>query len=623
MCLKSRISTKPLRHIYVPILEADSIGMVNSSELSWRQKLGALLRVAKFRPTFTLALVTLGGFAALFEGVGLGFIYPIIEVAQSDGAVEGGGPVLEIFLAVYEFFDVPFTLGYLIVGVAGVITIRFSLSFFVAWLRAILARQYEKYLRTRAFRGALGAGVEYFDEAGSDEVLNAIITETRYSGKVITAGTNTVETSFLVLVYLSVMLYIAPSMTVLALVVLGVITVLLRVVIEPAVTVGGRVAEANERVQESVQAGTQGIRDVKLFGMGEEVFGRFRESIEQYARSEVELSRNEAAINNFYQLSAALTLFVLIYVGFVFTDLSLGELSIFLIAMFQIAPRVSRLNRYVYNLEGYISHLVRTQEFLDELEAYQESDGDRSVSSVDRVEFDDVSFSYTDDETVLDGVSFAVERGEFVAFAGQSGAGKSTIVSLLARMYDPDEGDIRADGVPIEEYDLEQWRDRIAVVRQQPFIFNTTLEENVTIGNRDATRNDVQRVCEIAKVDEFLDELPNGYQSDLGDDGVRLSGGQRQRIALARALLKNADFLVLDEATSDLDSNLERQVQAEIESMDRDYGIVAIAHRLSTVKNADRIHTVDDGQIIETGTHKQLLDEGGMYAELYEIQSQA
>lgn len=188
-------------------------------------------------------------------------------------------------------------------------------------------------------------------------------------------------------------------------------------------------------------------------------------------------------------------------------------------------------------------------------------------------------------------------------------------------MHDPDGGEIRADGVPIEEFEIEQWRERIAVVRQNPFIFNDTLENNVTVGNRDASHRDVERVCEIAKVDEFLDELPDGYESQLGDDGVRLSGGQRQRVALARALLKDADFLVLDEATSDLDSNLEREVQAAIESMDRDYGIVAIAHRLSTVKNADRIYTVDDGEIIEEGTHGELLADDGEYAELYAIQS--
>jgi subfamily B ATP-binding cassette protein MsbA len=431
------------------------------------------------------------------------------------------------------------------------------------------------------------------------------------------------ETLFLVLMYVAVMFYITPTMTLLAIVLLGSITGTLRFVIEPAVTVGTRVAEANERVQETVQAGTQGIRDVKLFGLRSEVFSTFSDAIDKYARSEIDLSRNEIAIKNFFELSAALIIFLLIYVGFTFTGLSLGELGIFLIAMFQLAPKVSVLNTKVYKTEGNLSHAVRTHEFLDELGDRREYSGEQSVSSVSTIEFDDVRFAYNEDEQVLRGISFDISKGEFIAFVGQSGAGKSTIVSLLARMYDPDAGKIRADGTLIEEYDIEEWRERIAVVRQKPFIFTDTLENNVTIGNRDATRRDVERVCEIAKVDEFVDDLPNGYESQLGDDGVRLSGGQRQRVALARALLKDADFLVLDEATSDLDSNLEKEVQAAIESMDRDYGIIVIAHRLSTVKNADRIYTVDDGEIIESGIHQELLREEGEYAELYTIQSKA
>jgi len=590
--------------------------------LTWREKIAALARVAQYRPGFAFILVVLGAFVAFLEGVGLSFIYPIIEVAQAEEEVADGGPIMELFLATYELFGVPFSLGYLIIGVALVMTIRYTMSFFVRWLGYMLAYQYEKHLRRKAFDLALDAKVGYYDQEGTDDILNAIITETRYSGKTIQKGVKMMETLFLVLMYTAVMFYIAPSMTLFAILLLAGITVVLRYVIEPAVTVGSRVAQANEEVQQKVQAGTQGVRDVKLFGLRSEVYSSFSDSIKEYARSSTRLARNDYAIKNFYELSAAITIFILIYVGFTFTGLSLGELGIFLIAMFQLAPKVSSLNSKVYKLEGYTSHLVRTQAFMDDLENRQEYSGEKSISNVSEIAFEDVEFSYTADEQVLDGISFEVERGEFVAFVGQSGAGKSTIVSLLTRMYDPDYGEIRADGVPIEEYDIEEWRSRLAMVRQDPYIFNDTLERNVTIGNRDATRRQVERVCEIAKVNEFVDELPNGYESQLGDEGVRLSGGQRQRVALARALLKDADFLVLDEATSDLDSNLEKEVQAAIESMDRDYGIIAIAHRLSTVQNADRIYTLEAGEIIEEGTHGELLAEDGEYAELYAIQAQ-
>lgn len=598
--------------------------MIDTNEtLSNRQKFQALKRVAQYRLSFASGLVVIGAFVAFLEGIGLSFIYPIIETAQAEEPTNVGGPIMEAFVGTYQYFGIPFSLGYLIIGVAFVMTLRYTMSFFVRWLAVVLSKRYERDLRTQAFQSALDAKVNYYDNEGTDEILNAIITETRYSGKVIKRCVRTLETLFLVTMYVGVMFYITPEMTLLAIVLLGGITAILRFIIEPAVTVGTRVAEANARVQKTVQAGTQGIRDVKLFQLRSEMLTAFSDAIDQYTSSEIELSRNEIAIKNFFELSAAVTIFILIYLAFTFTGLSLGEIGIFLIAMFQLAPRVSRLNTNIYKVEGFLSHAVRTYDFLDQLDEEKEKGRNQRVSHISEIEFNNVDFRYEDDEQVLQGLSFKITKNEFIAFVGQSGAGKSTIVSLIARMYDPDNGEIRANGVPIEEYDIQEWRERIAVVRQQPFIFTDTLENNVTIGNRDATRQDVRRVCEIAKIDEFIDDLPNGYESQLGDDGVRLSGGQRQRVALARALLKNADFLILDEATSDLDSNLEKEVQSAIEAMDREYGIISIAHRLSTVKNADQIYTVDDGKIIESGTHQELLEKDGEYAELYTIQSKA
>jgi subfamily B ATP-binding cassette protein MsbA len=592
--------------------------------VSRRQKIDALLDVARFDPRFSVLIVVLGLLAAGLEGVGLGFILPVIELIQADNPGAEAGGIMGLFVTVYRTLGVPFTLTYVIVGVASVISLRYVLSFVVAWFREALRTYYVRDLQMRAFDNALYARIEYFDEEGSDDILNAIITQTYYAGRVIKRAVNVVQDASLAAVYLIIAFAISPQLTVFALVVLGGITYLLREVIDPGYDLGDEVAEANERRQEAAQAGTQGIRAVRAFGVADELYEDFGAAVDQYTEARVALRRNEAAINNFYSLLVAVSVFVLIYLALTFTDLSLGALGVFLFAMFRLGPTASRVNTKFYKVENDLPHLVRTQRFIDELDRLEEpSEAIQEVpAEVENVEFDDVRFAYDAEEAdVLKGISFEVERGEFVGFVGQSGAGKSTLVSLLLRMYPVDRGEIRANGTPIDEMDIKEWRDRVSVVQQDPYIFDDTLEYNLTIGNRDASRAELERVCEIARVDEFLEHFPNGFDTKLGDNGVRLSGGQRQRVALARALLEDADLLVLDEATSDLDSNLEKEVQRAIETMDRDYAIIAIAHRLSTVRNANRIYTVDDGRIIESGTHDELVENGGAYADLYAIQS--
>ncbi|NGM69095.1 ABC transporter ATP-binding protein [Natronolimnobius sp. AArcel1] len=596
----------------------------DADSISRRDKIDALLDVARFDPKFSIIIVALGLVAAVLEGIGLSFILPIIEIVQADDPVAEADGLMEVFVSAYQFLGIPFTLGFVVVGVAAVMTLRYTTSFVVAWFREALRTYYIRDLQLRAFDNALNARVEYFDEEGSDDMLNAIVTQTYYAGRVIQRVVKLLEDLFLSLVYLLIALVMAPLLTVFAVVVLGGLTIMLRVVIEPGYEVGDLVADANEQRQEAAQAGTQGIRDVRIFGLADELYKDFTNAVEKYTDARITLRRNEAAIDNFYNLGVAVSVFVLIYLALTFANLSIGALGVFLFAMFQLGPKVSSLNQRFYKIENDLPHLVRTQQFIRELKEREEpNDATRDVpATVDHVEFDDVHFSYDDEEQILRGINFEVEKGEFVAFVGQSGAGKSTIVSLLTRFYDLDKGKIRANGIPTDEIDIDEWRERIAVVRQSPFIFNDTLRYNLTIGNRNVALTELDHVCEIAKVDEFFDELPNGYDTVLGDDGMKLSGGQKQRVALARALLKDSDLLVLDEATSDLDSNLEQEVQSAIEDMDRDYAILGIAHRLSTVENADRIYTMGDGEIIEVGSHQELVEESGKYAELYAVQSE-
>ncbi|MFP8953874.1 ABC transporter ATP-binding protein [Natrialbaceae archaeon A-arb3/5] len=592
-------------------------------DLTWREKGRALYRVAKFQPRFAVGVILLSVIAALLEGIGLSFIMPIIEVAQADEpAAEADGLLLAFFTA-YDTLGVPFTLGYLVAGVAVIMTVRFTTSFLVGWFKAAIETRYVRHLQEEAFNHALDAEISYFDEEGSDDILNAIVTQAEYAGRVIRYALNCLEQGLLAAMYLLIALIISPLLTILTAVFLGGTTIFFRYVLDTGYSLGDEVAEAKEGIQSRAQAGTQGVREVKLFGLVDELRSGFNESVDRFERNRIKLKRNSAAITNFYQLTTAVTVFVLIYLGLTFSSMSIAELGVFLFAMFQLGPKVSNLNKYFYNVEGELPHLVRTQEFIAELEENREaSDGSEAVPApVDRIAFDDVRFSYdSSDETVLRDVSFEIEDDDFVAFVGPSGAGKSTIASLLARMYTPDEGEIQADGISIDSFDIQEWRSRVTIVRQDPHVFNDTLHRNVTVGNRGASREAVERVCEIARVTEFLDDLPEGYETVLGDQGVKLSGGQRQRVAIARALLKDADLLILDEATSDLDTSLEKEVHEGIEAMERDYAMLVIAHRLSTVTNADRIYTMESGEIVESGPHEKLVSREGQYSQLYSLQ---
>jgi subfamily B ATP-binding cassette protein MsbA len=591
-----------------------------SDDLTFREKLEAIYLIAAHRPKFTAGIIVFSLFAAFFEGIGVSFIIPLVEVAQSPGTPEGG--IAGAFAMVYETFGLPFNIGSIILGLAGVLFIRHSTTFLSEWARVKLRVNYVGELQTRSFENALGARVAYFDSEGSGDILNAIVTQARKAGEAIEGFVHIFQKGMLILMYIGLAMYLAPVLTLASGALVGIAIVMLRNTVESGYSVGGRVADANERIQRSVQAGTQGIREVKTLGYEHTLLEDFHERMDQYVDSSILVKRNEAFLGNAQDLLVALIVFGLIYFALAFTNLSFGALGAFLFVMFKLGPMVSAVNKRYYQLEGMLPHLVRTEAFIDEMQDNKEIDGgDEPVpSNPSPIVFDDVSFSYNDEESVLSNISMQIDGGEFVALVGGSGAGKSTIASLLARLYVQNSGVISAGGTPISDYNLKEWRPRIAYVRQDPFIFDTTLRQNLLMANPDASERELERVSTISQITEFLHDLPGGYDTELGDDGVRLSGGQRQRIALARALLEDADILLLDEATSDLDTDIENRVQTEIETMNRDFTIIAIAHRLSTIKGADRIFTLEDGEIIEEGRHDTLIEEEGRYAELYSSQ---
>jgi ATP-binding cassette subfamily B protein len=232
------------------------------------------------------------------------------------------------------------------------------------------------------------------------------------------------------------------------------------------------------------------------------------------------------------------------------------------------------------------------------------------------IEVSDITFGYEPNKPALKHVSMRAEPGQMIGIVGHSGAGKSTLVNLISRLYDVDEGEIRIDGIPIKDIAMSSLRKHIGIVSQEVYIFMGTIAENIAYANPDCSMEDIIRAAKIAKAHDFIEKLPDGYDTMVGSGGYALSGGEKQRISIARAILHDPAILILDEATASLDTETELQIQEALETLVRGRTTIAIAHRLSTLRNADRLIVMDRGQVVEAGTHEELMMTGGMYAKL-------
>ena len=382
-----------------------------------------------------------------------------------------------------------------------------------------------------------------------------------------------------------------------------------------------RMADMNAILSETLG----GIRVVKAFSMEEFEKRRFAAAANDYFRAFVKQRRIGALAGPFSEYLGVVAATAVLWYGgheiLLQRALEPQQFFIFLFAMLQLMSPLKSLSNVNATLQEGLAAAVRIFRILDTEPAIVSRPGSRPVSGIRTgIEFDRVGFRYGNGPDVLRDVSFSVRAGEVVALVGPSGAGKSTLVDLVARFYDPTEGTILLDGTGLKDYEVGSLRRMMGIVTQDPLLFNDTISRNIAYGVPDADPETIRRAARAANADRFIGEMPQGYETKVGDRGTRLSGGERQRIAIARAIFKDPALLLLDEATSNLDSESELLVQEALEVLFRGRTVFVIAHRLSTIQRADRILVLDQGRIVETGTHAELVNRPGLYQKLHRLQ---
>jgi subfamily B ATP-binding cassette protein MsbA len=511
-------------------------------------------------------------------------------------------------------------LTYLPLMLFGLLAIRAIAGFVSNFGMRWVARRVVEGLRLDAFRNLMRLPVSFFDADSAGIVTSKLTFDAEQVAKASTnVAVSAVRDSLTIIGMIAYMLYLDWRLTLIFAVTVPIMAVYMRHM-TPRIRAAGRaVQETMGQITKVSEEAISGQRMVKIFGGEDYEFQRFAKVAGQNRHMQLRLTRTAGVNSLVIELLAAIALGVVVY--YAAGRFTAGEFAAFIGALLMLIAPIKSLSSMNEDLQV---GLAASQSLFTLVDGKTETDeGEIEMPRAKgEIEFRSVSLRYDNAKrNALNDLSFVIKPGEKVALVGRSGGGKTTLVNLLPRFYELQQGLVLLDGVDVRALSIKNLRQQFAMVSQDVILFNDTVFNNIAYGVlRDASEEEVVAAAKAAHAWEFIQQLPGGLQSEIGDRGVRLSGGQRQRLAIARAILKDAPILLLDEATSALDTESEQHVQAALDELMRNRTSIVIAHRLSTIENADRILVMEQGQIIESGSHQQLLAAEGHYAKLYRKQ---
>lgn len=586
-----------------------------------------ILREFKYFPKIAVLGIMFALLSAVFEGFGLGFLLAFLQSLVSN-------PYDEPFQTGVHWFDI---------WILGVNTSKNSrlyrvsaLILLATWLRVgfnyltqvyiqIAQCKLTNRLRQRIFEQFQALGLEFFVKARSGELINSVTSEVNKLKQAFGLFAFIITKSFVLAVYAFIAFRLSWQLTLVAVLLFSLLAVGLSTLNKKVREASFGISKANGQFTSIVIEFISGIRTIQAFTTQNFERKRFYK-----ASSEVESTYMKTALGSELVRPVAEGVSTTILVSMIIVaitifvangTLQVASLLTFLFTLFRLVPAIHEINGSRAKLSSFQGSINNIMEVLRTDNKPYLNDGTEQFLGLQKaIEFVSVDFGYDPKNLVLRDIILTIERGQMTALVGASGAGKSTLVDLIPRFYDPTNGKILINGVDLKKFEIDSIRRKMAIVSQDTFIFNASVRNNIAYGIEGADEASIREAAYLANALEFIQELPEKFDTPLGDRGVRLSGGQRQRLAIARALLRNPDILILDEATSALDSVSEQLIQEALEKLSTGRTVVAIAHRLSTIVRADKVVVLEQGRIVEQGGYKELLAQRGKLWKYHQIQ---
>ena len=511
------------------------------------------------------------------------------------------------------------------IGIVLLFAVRGAVSFCTSYLMSWLSAQIITDIQRILFSKMLLLPLQVFHELSAGKLISRIVSDPgNLAASITTVLVSAVRETLTAIALFGYLIYLDWRLTLLASLVGPLVALIVRGFGRRMRSASRVSVEAGRHLFHCIEESANGIKVVKIYGAQQHQIARFFRDTERFRRAQMREAVPASAITPFTHLAASLAVAIIVFLPLNQAaqgdGVSAGEFISFITALLMLISPIKQLTTISSTLQRGLVACEKVFEFMDLPE--EPDDGRSAVAHTKgEIEFREVTFGYPGAQRyALDKLSFMVQPGQTVALVGPSGSGKSTVVSLLARFFQPLSGAILIDGVDIKEITLESLRSHIGLVSQEIVLFNDTVAANIAFGaEQNYSRISIIAAAKAANAWEFIQQLPNGLDTVIGEDGATLSGGQRQRLSIARALLKNPPILVLDEATSALDAESERMVQAALPTLVKGRTTLVIAHRLSTIESADRIIVLQDGAMAESGSHQVLLSQKGVYAHLYSL----